>query len=108
LKKQSQSNIVQGSAFSGLRVRIRKGNLKKQTQFPGVLMSVTSFQARNYDGLAALRPRKNKADQSQLIIVQRSAFSGQRIAEISRPGDQDAGNQQTGESGKDHTGNPIL
>jgi hypothetical protein len=40
--------------------------LKKQSQFAGVLMNVTSFSTKYYDDFAALRLRKKKAKQSQM------------------------------------------
>jgi hypothetical protein len=40
-------------------------DLKKQSQFAGCQMNVTSFRVVDYDDFAALRPRKNEANQSQ-------------------------------------------
>jgi hypothetical protein len=46
-------------------------NLKKQSQFPGDQMNISSFNAIDYDSIAAPRLRKNKASSNLIAGLRR-------------------------------------
>jgi hypothetical protein len=52
--------------------------LKKQSQFAGGVYGTNSYMKGTYGNKPPCRAEKNKANQSQFIIVLYSAFSGQR------------------------------
>jgi hypothetical protein len=53
--------------------------LKKQSQFAGGQIGVSSYTKGDYEEIATAWARKNKAKQSQFISVQRSECCGLRM-----------------------------
>ena len=70
--------MAQTTVLIGVNLCLTEIDLKKQSQFVPARIGTKSYMKGDYVNKTAFGAKKNKANQSQFISVQCSAFSGQR------------------------------